>query len=88
MSNHRKNVRTPLKVRLRIEHPLHGELILTTRDISDCGVYVLMDQAQDKLSIGELVSGQVQGLPMEAPILQLEVVRVEAMGVGLRFVRE
>jgi hypothetical protein len=88
MSNHRKNVRTPLKVRLRIEHPLHGELILTTRDISDCGVYVLMDQAQDKLSIGERVSGQVQGLPMEAPILQLEVVRVEAMGVGLRFVRE
>ncbi|HUE92554.1 PilZ domain-containing protein [Pseudomonas sp.] len=88
MSNHRKNVRTPLKVRLRIEHPLHGELILTTRDISDCGVYVLMDQAQDKLSIGEQVSGQVQGLPMEAPILQLEVVRVEAMGVGLRFVRE
>ncbi|WP_339463243.1 PilZ domain-containing protein [Pseudomonas sp. EA_105y_Pfl2_R69] len=88
MSNHRKNVRTPLKVRLRIEHPLHGELILTTRDISDCGVYVLMDQAQDKLSIGERVSGQVQGLPMEAPILQLEVVRVEAMGVGLRFVRD
>ena len=88
MSNHRKNVRTPLKVRLRIEHPLHGELILTTRDISDCGVYVLMDQAQDKLSIGERVRGQVQGLPMEAPILQLEVVRVEAMGVGLRFVRE
>jgi hypothetical protein len=30
----------------------------------------------------------VQGLPMEAPILQLEVVRVEAMGVGLRFVRD
>jgi hypothetical protein len=88
MSNHRSNVRTPLKVRLRIEHPLHGELILTTRDISDCGVYVLMDQAQDKLSIGERVRGQVQGLPMEAPTLQLEVVRVEAMGVGLRFVRE
>jgi hypothetical protein len=88
MSNHRKNVRNPLKVRLRIELPLHGELILTTRVISDCGVYVLMDQAQDKLSIGERVSGQVQGLPMEAPILQLEVVRVEAMGVGLRFVRD
>ena len=88
MSNHRNNVRTPLKVRLRIEHPQHGELILITRDISDSGVYVLMDQAQDMLSIGERVSGQVQGLPMEAPILQLEVVRVEAMGVGLRFVRE
>ncbi|SEC84785.1 PilZ domain-containing protein [Pseudomonas anguilliseptica] len=87
MSNSRKNVRTPLKVRLRIDHPVHGELLVTTRDISECGVYVLIDQAQDVLAMGEQVQGQVQGLPMEAPILMLEVVRVEALGVGLRFVQ-
>ena len=87
MSNSRKNVRTPLKVRLRIEHPLHGELMVTTRDISECGVYVLMDQAQNMLAMGEQVQGQVQGLPMEAPILTLEVVRVEPLGVGLRFIQ-
>ncbi|VXB45977.1 PilZ domain-containing protein [Pseudomonas sp. 8BK] len=87
MSNSRKNVRTPLKVRLRIDHPLHGELLVTTRDISECGVYVLIDQAQNVLAMGEQVQGQVQGLPMEAPILMLEVVRVEALGVGLRFVQ-
>ncbi|MCR4507839.1 PilZ domain-containing protein [Pseudomonas sp. GLN_6] len=87
MSNSRKNVRTPLKVRLRIEHPLHGELMVTTRDISECGVYVLMDQAQNTLAMGEQVQGQVQGLPMEAPILTLEVVRVEPLGVGLRFIQ-
>jgi hypothetical protein len=86
MSNSRKNVRTPLKVRLRIDHPVHGEMLVTTRDISECGVYVLMDQAQSMLAMGEQVQGQVQGLPMEAPILTLEVVRVEALGVGLRFV--
>ena len=61
--------------------------MVTTRDISECGVYVLMDQAQNMLSMGEKVQGQVQGLPMEAPILKLEVVRVEALGVGLRFVK-
>ncbi len=88
MSNQRKNTRTPLKVRLRIEHPVHGELLVNTRDISDCGVYILKDQGSDLLTMGERVTGQVQGLPMEAPILQLEVVRVEPMGVGLRFVRE
>lgn len=88
MSNQRKNSRTPLKVRLRIEHPVHGELIVTTRDISECGVYVLMDQAQQMLRMGERVIGQVQGMPMEAPILTLEVVRIEALGVGLRFVTE
>ncbi|MCZ4323840.1 PilZ domain-containing protein [Pseudomonas anguilliseptica] len=87
MSNSRKNVRTPLKVRLRIDHPVHGELLVTTRDISECGVYVLIDQAQNVLAMGEQVQGQVQGLPMEAPILMLEVVRVEALGVGLRFVQ-
>lgn len=87
MSNSRKNIRTPLKVRLRIDHPVHGEMLVTTRDISECGVYVLMDQAQNVLAMGEQVQGQVQGLPMEAPILQLEVVRVEALGVGLRFVQ-
>lgn len=87
MSNSRKNVRTPLKVRLRIDHPVHGEMLVTTRDISECGVYVLMDQAQNLLAMGEQVQGQVQGLPMEAPILMLEVVRVEALGVGLRFMQ-
>lgn len=87
MSNSRKNVRTPLKVRLRIEHPLHGELMVTTRDISECGVYVLVDQAQNMLAMGEQVQGQVQGLPMEAPVLTLEVVRVEPLGVGLRFIQ-
>lgn len=88
MSNSRRNVRTPLKVRLRIDHPVHGEMLVTTRDISECGVYVLMDQAQSMLTMGEHVQGQVQGLPMEAPILTLEVVRVEALGVGLRFIRD
>ena len=87
MSNSRKNVRTPLKVRLRIDHPVHGELLVATRGISECGVYVLIDQAQNVLAMGEQVKGQVQGLPMEAPILTLEVVRVEALGVGLRFVQ-
>jgi hypothetical protein len=87
MSNNRKNTRTPLKVRLRIDHPVHGEMLVTTRDISECGVYVLMDQAQNMLVMGEQVQGQVQGLPMEAPILSLEVVRIEPLGVGLRFVQ-
>jgi hypothetical protein len=88
MDNHRSTPRTPLKVRLRIEHPVHGELLVTTRDISETGVYVLMDQAQDMLTQGECVLGQVQGLPIEAPILRMQVVRVELLGVGLKFVPE
>jgi hypothetical protein len=86
MDNSRKNPRTPIKMRLRIDHPIHGELMVTTRDISECGVYALMDQAQGLLKVGEQMKGQVQGLPIDAPVLTLEVVRVEPLGVGLRFV--
>jgi len=77
-----------LKVKLKLDHPLHGEMLVMTRDISDCGVYVLMDQAQQLLKVGEEMQGQVQGLPMEAPILRMRVIRVEALGVGLRFLGE
>lgn len=87
MSDQRNNTRTPLKVKLKLVHPEHGEMLVTTRDISDCGVYILMDQAHALLSVGEQVEGQVQGLPMEAPILRMEVIRVEALGVGLRFLQ-
>lgn len=88
MTNQRGNPRTPLKVKLKLDHPLHGEMMVTTRDISDCGVYILLDQAHSLLKVGEQVQGQVQGLPMEAPILRMEVIRVETLGVGLRFIQE
>jgi hypothetical protein len=87
MSNQRKSPRTAMKVRIRIDHPQHGELLVNTRDISDSGVFVLMDGSHP-LQVGERVAGQVQGLPMEAPIVQMEVVRLESMGVGLRFIRD
>lgn len=86
MTNQRDTSRAPLKVRIRIDHPVHGEMQVMTRDISDSGVFVIIDDEQRSLlQIGEVVTGQVQGLPMEAPILQMEVVRFEPGGVGLRF---
>jgi len=32
------------------------------------------------------LSGQVQGLMDDAPVLEMEVVRVEPSGVGLKFI--
>ena len=57
--------------------------LLTTRDISESGVFVVIDDAQKLLQIGELVSGQVQGLPIEAPVVLMRVVRYEASVVAL-----
>jgi len=88
MDNKREHVRTPLKVQLRIDHPVHGRMLVTTRDISESGVFVVIDDAQRLLQIGEVVSGQVQGLPIPAPVVQMQVVRFEPSGVGLIFQRD
>ena len=86
MSNQRHQVRTPIKCRIKICHPSFGELVAQTRDLSDSGVYVRHPQMA-ALSVGDRVSGQVQNLPIEAPVLQMEVVRVDAEGAGLRFMQ-
>ena len=88
MDNKREHKRTPLKVQLRIDHPAHGQMLVTTRDISESGVFVVIDDAQRLLQIGEVFNGQVQGLPMEAPVVQLRVVRFEPSGVALVFQRD
>ncbi|MGY4532258.1 hypothetical protein ACVW0Y_001382 [Pseudomonas sp. TE3786] len=85
MDNKREFRRSPLKVQLRIDHPVHGQMMVTTRDISESGVFVVIDDARSLLNIGEVFTGQVQGLPVEAPVVRLEVVRFEPSGVGLIF---
>lgn len=85
MSDQRRHTRTPLSCRIKITHESVGELIVKTRDISDGGVFVILEPEQVP-EIGTIVTGQVQGLVGDAPILTMEVVRVEPTGVGLRFV--
>jgi c-di-GMP-binding flagellar brake protein YcgR len=81
----RRHIRTPLVCRIKITHDSLGELVVKTRDISDGGVFVVLEPNQVP-PVGTHVTGQVQGLMEDAPILEMEVVRVEPSGVGLRFV--
>ncbi|QLC73060.1 PilZ domain-containing protein [Pseudomonas sp. LPB0260] len=87
MSNQRQHIRTSMKCRIKICHPSFGELVAQTRDLSDGGVYVKHPQLAS-LEAGTRVTGQVQDLPIEAPVLQMEVMRVDSEGVGLRFVED
>jgi hypothetical protein len=87
MSNQRQYPRTPMKCRIKICHPSFGELVAHTRDLSDGGVYVKHPNLAG-LAQGARVTGQVQDLPIEAPVLQMEVMRVDGEGVGLRFVED
>lgn len=81
----RRSIRTPLSCRIKIVHESVGAVEVKTRDISNGGVFVIIDP-QNIPPIGTIVTGQVQGLMEEAPVLEMEVVRIEPMGVGLRFV--
>lgn len=81
----RRHVRTNFQCRLKITHPTIGERIVTTRDISDGGVYLELETELIP-PLGSRLRGQVQGLAEEAPLLEMEVVRVDASGIGLRFV--
>ena len=85
MSDQRRHVRTPYSCSIKIRHESIGELMVKTRDISDGGVFVILDPHHVP-PIGSTVTGQVQGLMGDAPELQMEVVRVEPTGVGLRFI--
>jgi len=87
MSNKRQQVRTPMKCRIKISHPSFGELLAQTRDLSDSGVYVKHPDMAG-LAVGTEVTGQVQDLPFPAPVLKMEVMRVDPEGAGLRFLDE
>lgn len=83
--NKRNSPRTPMVTRIRITTPQVGEVVTKTRDISDSGVFVVME-GSEALPIGSQVEGQVLGLPGgDAPIVAMEVVRVEPGGIGLKF---
>ncbi|WP_079204113.1 MULTISPECIES: PilZ domain-containing protein [Pseudomonas] len=85
MPSQRQHPRTSMKCRIKICHPSFGEVVAQTRDLSDGGVYV---KHPDLLALpqGTIVTGQVQDLPIEAPVLQMEVMRMDAEGIGLRFI--
>ena len=81
----RRHIRTPLACRIKVIHD-QKEMIVKTRDISDGGVFIVLEPDQVP-PIGTKVTGQVQGLMDDAPVLEMEVVRVEPSGVGLRFLQ-
>lgn len=83
----RKHVRTAFTCRIKIVTNDNNEMLVKTRDISDGGVFVVLEPDQMP-PIGTIVSGQVQGLLDNAPVLKMEVVRMEPSGVGLRFLEE
>ncbi len=83
--DHRKYRRTRITFEVELMHPMCGNLLLKTRDISDGGIF-LIAESDILLEVGHIVEVQVKGMNQQAPIVKMEVVRVEDEGMGLRFV--
>lgn len=85
----RQHIRTTLNCQIKITHPDIEDIIATTEDLSDTGVFIAHPE-MTKLVIGDVVFGQVQGLSdsNDAPVLMMEVVRITSKGAGLRFIQE
>lgn len=85
MSDQRKHQRTSMSARIMVRHAAIGERVFNMRDLSDGGIFVIVDN-NDFPEVGSAVEVQVQGLPVEAPVRTMRVVRRSEEGFGLQFI--
>ncbi|AHI28012.1 PilZ domain-containing protein [Marinobacter similis] len=81
----REYIRTAMSAKVKVVHPELGEFMFSTRDISDGGVFIIVDADPFEPNIGDTVTVQVQGLPVPAPVLEMVIVRRTNDGLGLQF---
>jgi len=82
-SERRKYIRTAFAARVKLVHSSIGEIEVDMRDMSDGGLFLFCGKLVG-LQLGERV--HVQAIEVQdAPLLEAEVVRCEAAGIGLMF---
>ena len=82
--NRRKDLRTKIKAKVKFSHPSVGSVLLDSGDISDGGVFLFNGDITPP-ELGESVTVQMTGLPVEAPIVGMKIVRFTSDGMGLQF---
>ncbi len=87
MDNRRKYSRIPVRLRIKISHPSIGEKIVHSRDLSEGGLFVVVDPT-DLPEEGNIVKGQVLDTEEEAPTVDMKIVRVGQNGLALEYVTE
>ena len=80
----RTDLRTKVKAKVKFTHSSVGSVLLDSGDISEGGVFVYNGDITPP-AIGEKVTLQMTGLPMEAPIVPMIIVRHTHNGMGLQF---
>lgn len=82
MQEKRRHVRTRVALETKITHKVSGSVTLLTRDISDNGMFLLVD-GSPLLPVGEVVEVQITGIVDHPPVCRMKVVRMEDDGIGL-----
>lgn len=86
MTENRRYKRSYIALKMDLQHPSVGNLDLVTRDMSDGGVFLLMESTAD-LQVGDLVRVRSKALGINGDEvgqnLQMRVVRKEETGIGL-----
>lgn len=85
IENRRQDMRIKVKAKVKLSHPSLGQVLLESGDISDSGVFLHTGEITPP-DVGERVTIQMMGMPMEAPIVTMRVVRHISDGIGLQFV--
>lgn len=84
-NDRREYIRTAMSATVKVVHEGLGEFRFSTRDISDGGVFIVVDTEPFEPRLGDKVTVQVQGLPVPAPVLEMVIVRKTNDGYGLQF---
>ncbi|MCK7551861.1 PilZ domain-containing protein [Marinobacter goseongensis] len=84
-NDRREHSRTALSAKVKVQHATLGEFLFSTRDISDGGIFIVVESDPFEPAMGDRVQVQVQGLPVPAPVLEMVVVRKTNDGFGLQF---
>ena len=86
MQEKRGDIRTRVGLKVKISHPEQGELIATTSNISNGGAFILTPPGF-KVAVGTVLEVRLLEVSQATPVLQMEVVRVEPIGIAVKFVR-
>ena len=86
MDEKRSATRTAFRAGVRVIHPDAGEHIVKTRDMSHSGAYLILRE-DIGLQLKDRVTIQSTDID-DAPIIEAEVVRIEASGFAVCYLLE
>jgi hypothetical protein len=83
MQNKRQFARTKFDSRVEVVHPVMGTSIFRTGDVSDGGIF--LHAGGFAMNVGDVVTVQVQDVPVDVPVVRMRVVRASPEGYGLSY---